>query len=436
MTRLNHRGAYWPIIAFAAITVLLVRPVASAHAATSYDQMTAALRADCAASPGTLHLYQIGSAAKSGRPIWMARVSAQSPDRRLQDSPRLMIICRQHGDEPVSTEAALQILHGFAAAAPSILSRALSKVTLYIIPMANPDGADSLRRENGVGADLNRDWSDGRFTQPESRAIYAAYKLIRPQVVADFHSWTATDPFQANSVEVVRSEDAPTLAAGTEAAKFQASVIQAARAQCGLSMTAFTYSQYADQTLCHRFFAQKGGVVSLLVETASGGVSQPEMQPRADLDAAVIRVLANTLEADYPAWRGIAPAGVALDAPASDYTASAQSFMDSASKARLQREGSLSSVQRTSIAAANHARLALRIRQVLPWALGVYVAACIVLARYLGPLAARAIGRMARSGAVLSVERPAGYVSVRRRHFPNSRNMAVIRHPGTRRSAA
>ncbi len=189
---------------FLLLFVLLFLRSAPAHAVTKYDAMTARLRADCAARPLVLHLYNIGISSRDMRPIWMVRVASPKPSADLRKNLRLLVICRQHGDEPVSTEAAIAAVHHYATCKLSELPSALSNVTLYIIPMANPDGAGNLQRDNGMGADMNRDW--GPFTTSETQAIYIAFKQIRPQVVVDMHSWTPGDPYQTSCVEIPRGD--------------------------------------------------------------------------------------------------------------------------------------------------------------------------------------------------------------------------------------
>ena len=80
----------------------------------------------------------------------MARVAdpaAPPPARTV----RLLVLCRQHGDEPASTEAVLRLLRRIADGGDPTLRAGLRRVTLYVVPMVNPDGADAETRATGPG---------------------------------------------------------------------------------------------------------------------------------------------------------------------------------------------------------------------------------------------------------------------------------------------
>src|SRR5579875_3256250 len=155
---------------------------------TSYRQMTAALKTDTAHCP-LLRLTSLGQSAHGHKEIWLVRVA--DPAVPPAQTVRLLILCRQHGDEPASTEAVLKLFHEVSGGHDAIVRAGRTQVTLYVVPMINPDGADALTRRNGAGADLNRDW--GVFSQPETRAVARAASLIRPQVLVDAHNWDGDD---------------------------------------------------------------------------------------------------------------------------------------------------------------------------------------------------------------------------------------------------
>lgn len=93
---------------------------------------------------------------------------------------------RIHGDELHSTEAALQILDHLASGAPEArLIR--ERMTVIVIPMYNPDGAEANVRGSTTPnqIDLNRDWEN--FAQPESHAWYGLWTEARPRLALDLH---------------------------------------------------------------------------------------------------------------------------------------------------------------------------------------------------------------------------------------------------------
>ena len=241
----------------------LVSLAGRAGAATSYARMTAQLQDDCQRS-SLIQMTGIGASASGARTIWLVRVG--SPVSPAIKPLRILVLCRQHGDEPASTEAMLKLLGDVAARGKSV-GPVYKNIVLYAVPMVNPDGAEANTRGNGAGADLNRDW--GLFTQPESRAVYRAYKAIRPQLVLDLHSWDETDPFRQVCIEGPRATYATTgLESALEALRTDAT--RGVGEHLGQPVAATTYGGDADTTLCHRFFWEKTGTPALLFETDAG----------------------------------------------------------------------------------------------------------------------------------------------------------------------
>jgi hypothetical protein len=234
---------------------------------------------------------------------------------------RIFVMCRQHGDEPAPTEAALRLLHEAAHGHDPALLRDLKQVTLYLVPMVNPDGADAMTRRSGVGADLNRDW--GVFSQPETRAVARAAHLIRPQIILDFHNWDGDDLYNANCIEAPRSEETPLFRADHA---LQHAISQRLAAS-GYQVYLTAYGPEIDQRLAHRYFTNQGAL-SLLVETHSGDPRDvADFQRRQGFYEAIIHGLTHqygqsgaqyreALARAEPVWN--APAREASLFPASD----------------------------------------------------------------------------------------------------------------------
>ena len=88
---------------------------------------------------------------------------------------------QMHGDEPTATQAIFDILNflespDFAEEKQAILSN----LTVYFLPMLNPDGAELFQRRNLLGVDINRDAL--RLQSPESQTL----KRVRDSLEADF----------------------------------------------------------------------------------------------------------------------------------------------------------------------------------------------------------------------------------------------------------
>lgn len=95
---------------------------------------------------------------------------------------KVLLWSQMHGDEPTATAALMDIfnfLKGHDQLTP-FRDKWMNRLTLYFIPMLNPDGAERFQRRNALGIDLNRDAR--RLQCPESRIL----KNIRDEIDADW----------------------------------------------------------------------------------------------------------------------------------------------------------------------------------------------------------------------------------------------------------
>ncbi|SDX93096.1 M14 family metallopeptidase [Hymenobacter psychrophilus] len=125
-----------------------------------------------------------------------------------------------HGNEAVSSEAVMQVLHDLANPANTTAQGYLQNLVVIVDPCVNPDGRDRYAqwynrvasqqpnasplswehrepwpggRYNHYYFDLNRDWA--WQTQQESRQRIAVYNQWLPQVHADFHEMGPNNPY-------------------------------------------------------------------------------------------------------------------------------------------------------------------------------------------------------------------------------------------------
>ena len=259
---------------------------------TPYALMAAQLKADAARSP-LVRVTSLGKSAKGRRDLWLVRLASPAADPA--QTIRVLVLCRQHGDEPASTEAILSLIHRVAEGGDPALRAALAHVTLYLVPMVNPDGAEANTRGNGVGADLNRDW--GVFHQPETRAVADAARLLRPNLVVDAHNWDGDDEYNADCVEVPR-ESATGL--GKAAHVLQGQAVRGLAA-CGYPVHPTAWGADSDPHLAHRWFARRP-ILSALVETHSGSPADvADFQSRQGMYAALIHGIVRRYAATYAA---------------------------------------------------------------------------------------------------------------------------------------
>ncbi len=276
---------FWlPMIGAGGLPLLLCHSAPAARpVVTSYPALTARLKAAAAKSP-LLQVVSIGKSAHGKRDLWLVR--AQAPGADAAHATRIFLMCRQHGDEPASTEAILGLIDRLAAGGDLSLRSALAHTTFYFVPMANPDGAVANTRKNGVGADLNRDW--GAFQQPETRALAGAVQRIAPALVIDAHNWDGDDEYDADCLEVPR---ATTTAQDRAEHTLQQKAVRIL-AVSGYAVHPTAWGAEAKPSLAHRWFARQG-YLSALVETHYGSPSDTaDFQRRQGMYVALVHLLA------------------------------------------------------------------------------------------------------------------------------------------------
>lgn len=110
----------------------------------------------------------------------------------------ILIVCRQHGNEPTSTEAMLYYMK-------EIQTRPIrQKIRLHVIPIANPDGAKiyericknrktnlltsyAARSNRAYLGDINRDHKKRKT--PEAQAIFNTVRRVQPKLMLDLHNF-------------------------------------------------------------------------------------------------------------------------------------------------------------------------------------------------------------------------------------------------------
>jgi Zinc carboxypeptidase len=99
----------------------------------------------------------------------------------------VLLWSQMHGDEPTATAALLDLwayLERHRDDEP--VRRMLSRLTLDMIPMLNPDGAERFERRNAQSIDVNRDAL--RLQTPEGRTLKAVRDRFQPRVGFNLHN--------------------------------------------------------------------------------------------------------------------------------------------------------------------------------------------------------------------------------------------------------
>lgn len=159
----------------------------------NYEEMVDTLRQISQSTQGRVALEVVGRS-NEGRDLYLARVGT--------GATKVLYITQQHGNEPLGTEAALQLLQR-AGKGGAGWDAILREITLLVVPKVNPDGAERFQRENhdpdcagafctpGVGFDVNR-WHDPAVAPennpvPEAAAVQRVFARYQPAFVVDYH---------------------------------------------------------------------------------------------------------------------------------------------------------------------------------------------------------------------------------------------------------
>ena len=155
------------------------------------------LEALTAAAPGLFTVEQIGESVE-GRSINYVRVG--------NGSFPVLLWSQMHGDEPTATSALFDLFEYFRRhrEEPAV-ARVLSQLTLHVVPMLNPDGAERFERRNTQSIDINRDAL--RLQTPEGRTLKALRDRVEPRVGFNLHnqSWRTSvgDPPKPASISLL-----------------------------------------------------------------------------------------------------------------------------------------------------------------------------------------------------------------------------------------
>ncbi|MBM7095745.1 hypothetical protein JSY36_08265 [Bacillus sp. H-16] len=91
-----------------------------------------------------MELEVVGHSAKYDHPIYVAKFGDAD-----SDNPKVFLQTQIHGDEQAGTEAAVSLIHNLAMSNNRDIRDILDNVTVWILPMLNPDGAEIIDVEQG-----------------------------------------------------------------------------------------------------------------------------------------------------------------------------------------------------------------------------------------------------------------------------------------------
>jgi hypothetical protein len=99
---------------------------------------------------------------------------------------KIFLWSQMHGDEPTATAALFDIFNFISDTSNKAFCKELfERVTLYFLPMVNPDGAERFKRRNFYDIDLNRDAS--RLQCPEAVILKSIFDSLKADFGFNLH---------------------------------------------------------------------------------------------------------------------------------------------------------------------------------------------------------------------------------------------------------
>jgi len=99
---------------------------------------------------------------------------------------RVLLWSQMHGDESTATMALADLVRFFAEGGnESTRTTIRDRLTVTMVPMLNPDGAERFQRYDAAGVDVNRDAR--RLATPEARALKALRDSLEPAFGFNLH---------------------------------------------------------------------------------------------------------------------------------------------------------------------------------------------------------------------------------------------------------
>jgi hypothetical protein len=160
----------------------------------SYDALTDELSAYAESNPDICRLYTLGQSVQ-GRELWAILIS-DHPDEE-EDEPEFKYVSTIHGDENLCTEICLYFIDLLLTeyGINERITNLIDSTAIWIVPLMNPDGLESGRRQNANGLDLNRSFP---LLTDNSLNIFTGEPLdalVRQPEVRHIMNWTVENSF-------------------------------------------------------------------------------------------------------------------------------------------------------------------------------------------------------------------------------------------------
>ncbi|MCK4978787.1 MAG: DUF2817 domain-containing protein, partial [Candidatus Delongbacteria bacterium] len=121
--------------------------------------------------PSICKRIQIGTSVQ-GRELWVLKISDNVDIEEAE--PELKFVSTMHGDEVTGVEMEMymieDILYGYQANNDT-MQFIVNNTELYVMPLMNPDGMALNDRENANGVDLNRNFPEFEYGEPNDPSL-------------------------------------------------------------------------------------------------------------------------------------------------------------------------------------------------------------------------------------------------------------------------
>lgn len=191
----------------------------------------------------------------------------------------VLLWSQMHGDEPTATAALFDLFEYVRRhQQDASVRRMLEALTVHVVPMLNPDGAERYQRRNAQEIDINRDAI--RLQTPEGRALKALRDRVKPLLGFNLHNenWrtsVSTPPKPASisllavAHDVEKTDDANRVLAKQTIAVIRDAIEPMIPGQIGKYDDAFEVRAFGDNLA-------KWGTGVVLIESGAAAGAEPD----------------------------------------------------------------------------------------------------------------------------------------------------------------
>ncbi|MCP4593765.1 MAG: hypothetical protein GY842_23785 [bacterium] len=181
------------VVLTAGMLVALGATSVKAQSWTDYDDIGPDLLNWENTYPSICKRYDLGLSV-GGRSLWAMRISDNVSQE--EDEPEFKYVSTMHGDEIVGTKMCMMLIEEMLTnyGSDSQIDNIIDEVDLWIVPLMNPDGYDkaSRTRYNNNGVDLNRNFPEGTYGDPNTTAGRAVETAV-------IMNWSFGESFTASA---------------------------------------------------------------------------------------------------------------------------------------------------------------------------------------------------------------------------------------------